>query len=399
MGPTAVRAAGALAGALPGLWSDLLEGGYTPRSAMRLLRLAAHLGRWLDVVELRPDEVTEAIVRRYVHERRRHSRNNTRRSLEGILRRLRRLGVVPTPQLPESAPRELVPRTLVAFKHYLSTTRGLAPKTMAIYDERVRAFLRTRRTVSWDQLSAVDVRKLVVREARRCSLNYCRQTLTSMRSFFRFLQVQGLIQQDLASSVPRLAACRLSALPPTLTADEARRFLRVCERGTQRGTRDLAIILLLARLGRRAGEIARLSLDDVDWRAAELLIHGKAGRLSRLPLTCEIGEALAHYVQNARPATARRVLFLHLRAPHEPMTRASITSLATKTLRAAGIAAGGAHVLRQTPATQMLRAGATLLEISQVLRHRDVDSTTLYAKVDDRSLRELVRPWPRGRQT
>lgn len=399
MGPATVKKAGGLASALPRIWSDLLERGYSPLSAMRLLRLAAHLGRWLASVKIQPDDVSERVIRRYIRARQaEHRSKNPRRGPASILRCLRRLGIIPELQPTTQAPRSLIERTLVEYRAELSGTRGLASRTIDLYSEHVCAFVATRKTTSWGQLSAAEIRKFVVDIARRCSVNYCKQTVTSLRSFLRFLQLRGLIKQDLASAVPRVAAWRLSSLPRTLTPADVARLLSACDRETARGLRETAILLLLVRLGLRACEVSHIMLDDINWREGELIVHGKAGRTSRLPLSREVGDALAAYVKRARPTTRRRELFLHFRVPHDPLTRPSITAAATKAMQRVGIDAGGAHVLRHTAATQMLRSGATLLEIGQVLRHRTVNSTTLYAKVDDRSLRCVVQPWPRSVQ-
>jgi integrase/recombinase XerD len=399
MGPATVKAAGALDGALPQMWSDLLERGYTPLSAMRLLRLAAHLGRWLESAKLTPADVTERVIRRYIRARRaEHRSKNPRRGPASVLRCLRRLGVIPESQPASQAPHGLIERTLVDYQAQLSEMRGLAPKTIELYSEHVRAFVATRKTTRWGHLSATEIRKFVIDIARRCSVNYCKQTVTSLRSFLRFLQLRGLIKQDLASAVPRVAAWRLSSLPRTLTPADVDRLLSGCDRGTARGLRETAILLLLVRLGLRACEVSQIMLDDINWREGELVVHGKAGRTSRLPLSREVGDALAAYVKRARPTSRRRELLLHCRVPHDPLTRPSITAAATKAMQRVGIDAGGAHVLRHTAATQMLRSGATLLEIGQVLRHRAVNSTTLYAKVDDRSLGCVVQPWPRSVQ-
>jgi integrase/recombinase XerD len=199
-------------------------------------------------------------------------------------------------------------------------------------------------------------------------------------------------------AVPSTASWRLSGLPRALESEQLAALLSFCDRGSSTGRRDYAVLVMLARLGLRAGEVAALKLEDVDWRSGELVIVGKGRRAERLPLPADVGEAIVDYLQSGRPATALdRSLFVRVRAPHHGLTTGGVTQIVVAAARRAGLGQIHAHRLRHTAATAMLRAGASLEEIGQVLRHRQALTTAIYAKVDRDALRQLARPWPEAR--
>jgi integrase len=207
--------------------------------------------------------------------------------------------------------------------------------------------------------------------------------------------LRGLIAGPLAEAVPSTASWRLSGLPRALEPEQLDAVLSSCDRASPGGRRDYAVLVMLARLGLRAGEVAALKLEDVDWRAGELVVIGKGRRAERLPLPADVGEAIVAYLQDGRPATAQdRSLFVRVRAPHHGLTSGGITQIVFASAGRAGLGPIHAHRLRHTAATAMLRAGATLEEIGQVLRHRQALTTAIYAKVDRNALRVLARPWP-----
>jgi integrase/recombinase XerD len=221
--------------------------------------------------------------------------------------------------------------------------------------------------------------------------------VTALRSLLGFLGVKGLAAVSLVDAVPSVAGWRLAGLPKGLEPGEVARLLASCDRRTSVGRRDLAILTLLVRLGLRAGEVAGLSLEDVDWRAGQLMVHGKANRIAQLPLPVDVGEAMVAYLRRGRPATAQgRSVFVRVRAPHRALTPAGVSAVVFAAGQRAGLGELRAHRLRHTAATGLLRAGASLTEVGQVLGHRQPLTTAIYAKVDDDALRVLARPWPAG---
>jgi len=215
----------------------------------------------------------------------------------------------------------------------------------------------------------------------------------ALRSFLRYLHLAGLIGAPLAWAVPSVADLRDRSLPRGLEPAAIKKLLVSCDRRTLIGRRDYAVLLLLSRLGLRAGEVAAIELDDIDWRAGLLLVRGKGGRHDMLPLPVDVGEALVAYLRR-RPRCECRALFLRVTAPREGMNRCTVAWVVRAACDRAALPRVGAHRLRHTTATEMLRRGASLAEIGQVLRHREQKTTAIYAKVDRKALRRLARPWP-----
>jgi site-specific recombinase XerD len=293
----------------------------------------------------------------------------------------------------------LIDRLLREYAEYLARERCLSAATIRSRTDIARQFARVRfdsESPSWDQLTPSDIADFVRHESRRWSIGYCKTKVTGLRSLLRFLLVRGDIQSNLADCVPAVAGWRLAWLPKALEPDQVERLLQSADRRSIVGLRDAAIVRLLVRLGLRAGEVAALTLDDLDWRAGEIVVHGKGARESRLPLPQDVGKELAAYLQRRRPCPLDRKVFLRSRAPYRGLEPGGIIGAVRHALRRAGITGVGAHVLRHTAATQMLRKGASLSEIAHVLRHRHVDTTAIYAKVDHAALRTLVQPWPQG---
>jgi len=219
--------------------------------------------------------------------------------------------------------------------------------------------------------------------------------VTALRSLLRFLHVDGVIDHPRASAVPSVAGWSLSSLPKALGADQVVAWLTSCDRNTSTGCRNFAILTLLVRLGLRAGEVAALTVDDIDWRRGEITVRGKGRRHDQLPLPDDVGQAIVEYLRHARPGTAQgRMVFVRAQAPYRALTSNAVTTVVAVAGRRAGIGLIGAHRLRHTAATALLRAGGSLTEIGQVLRHRRVLTTAIYAKVDRQALRLVARPWP-----
>lgn len=287
------------------------------------------------------------------------------------------------------------------YEGYLTRERGLAAATRAGYLGTVGRFLEQgsrQHSANLRAMGAEQISAFMMSEAHRVCTHTLQLRATALRSFLRFLFRQGVIATDLASSVPTARSWRLAALPKYLLPDQVELLLKSCDHTTSTGRRDYAILLLLARLGLRATEVVALTLDDIDWRAGELLIRGKGYVLDRLPLPHDVGAAFTAYLQQDRRGKTRH-LFVPIKGPQTTFTNgASINAILRRALRRAGLqmpAKGiGVHVLRHSLATSMLRRGATLAEIGSLLRHRSANTTRIYAKVDIEGLRSIAQPWP-----
>lgn len=283
------------------------------------------------------------------------------------------------------------------YEKYLMRERGLALSTRVRYVEVVRRFL-DQTSVNPGDLGPELVSALIMSAASKVGPRTLQMLATVLRSFLRFLFQQGLTDTDLARSVPTAPSWALAALPRYLPPDQVERLLESCDRTISVGRRDYAILLVLSRLGLRATELVALTLEDVDWRAGELLVRGKGYLHDRLPLPPDVGAALTAYLQQDRRSATRR-LFVPIKGPQVTFTNgASINAILRRALRRAGLqvpAKGiGSHLLRHSLATSMIRRGATLAEIGSVLRHRSANTTRIYAKVDTEGLRSIAPPWP-----
>jgi len=393
-----VRVEGPLAPHRDGLWVRLRERGYTPLSARNLLRVMAHLSRWLRQQGLHPDLLSGQHIEDYLWHRREVGYVHwlSCRGLEPILEHLRDVGVVPrVPEAPiESTP---VDDLLAGYVRYLEQERGLTDGATSQYERVARSFLLTcfgDEALDLVGLSAADVVAYVQEEARSTSLGYARTKLSALRSFLRFLHLSGELPTDLTGAVPSVAGSTRDGLPRGANPDDVRKLVRCFDRRTHVGRRNHALLLLLSRLGLRAGEVAALELDDIDWIRGQCTIHGKGSREDCLPLPKDVGQAIASYLRRGRPRTGSRRVFIQSRAPHRNITRGAITAVVLDASKRAGLPRISPHRLRHAAATEMLRRGASLPEIAQVLRHRHLASTAIYAKVDEEALRPLGRPWP-----
>jgi integrase/recombinase XerD len=396
--PRSVRFRGPLTHYVDGFWQELVRLRYSPRAGSRHLWLAAHVSRWLDDHGLGAGDLSDRRVRAFMVHRRRqgYAWPLSPRALHPLLEYLRGNGVAP--QAGPVAVTSPTDRLVKKYSDYLARERGLAASTIRGYGDFARRFIAGRPAsirLKWDKLKPADITDFVLREARRWSVGQVKNEVTALRSLLRYLHVEGRLANELASCVPAVAGWRLTGLPKALESDQVRPVLRACDPASAIGRRDGAIVRLLIRLGLRAGEAAALSLDDLDWRAGEIILRGKGRRESRLPLPRDVGRALAAYLRQDRPRTSSRRVFFCSRAPCTPLTTGGLIAAVRRVLRRAGIS-GGAHLLRHTAATQMLRHGASLPEIGHVLRHRHLDTTAIYAKVDFAALRTVAQPWPGG---
>jgi site-specific recombinase XerD len=398
--PSVIRLRGPLAPHRDGLWGDLQAQGYTPLSSANPLRLMAHLSRWLDAQRLQPDKLDSTCIARFLRHRRESGYVHwfSPRGLDPVLRYLRSVGVIP---ILDTAAAEQTPRDgiLQHYKDYLLHERSLVPTTASGYLQIARRFLWAQSGMEigdLGRLSAGDVTSFVLREFRSSTAAVANLKATALRSFLRYLYVRGNLASDLRAAVPSVACRRLAGLPKGLSSDEVRRVLRSCDRRTGVGRRDYAALLLMLRLALRAGEIAALTLDDLDWTQGEIVVRGKPRREDRLPLLRDIGEAVASYLKRGRPRSESRHLLLRARAPHGELSRTAVTALVTRAGQRVDLASLSPHRLRHTVATQMLQGGASLSDVAQVLRHRHIDTTAIYAKVDRHRLQRLGRSWPGG---
>jgi site-specific recombinase XerD len=360
----------------------------------------SHFSRWLEARGFRQNELTWERIEDFFRERRQLSYTafRTRHALAPILQYLEIvLGflVPPTPAPPPTA----LDKLLSEYERFLVEERALQPAAIRGYRDRARRFLVEEvgsECLELNEIRADDITSFILCYSRSYSIGSTKLMVTALRSLFRFLHLRGSIEKDLAGAVPAVAGWRQSGLPKFISSRELRRLLKSCDQRTHVGRRDFAILLLLARLGLRRGEVVAIALNDIHWRQGEIIIRGKGRRDTRLPLPSDVGSAVAAYIQRGRPATASKAVFLSCRAPYRPLTGYAITGVLHQASDRAGLPRIGSHRLRHTAATQMLREGATLSDIAQVLRHRSIDTTAIYAKVDHQRLRELAQPWPGG---
>lgn len=374
--------------------------GYARSTAGAQFGVLVRMGQWLDSNALTVGDLEERIVDRFLDEecRQRRRDRGERATVRRFLDHLRHEGVIPVPErVPDEHPLALLTKR---YTQYLRVERGLCTATVQNYLPFVQRFLVERfadKPVRLSQLHASDASAFILRHARSLSLGRAKLMVTALRSFLRFLLQHGEIATDLAASVPAVAGWRQASVPQHLGAHDVQRLLDGCDRATAVGQRNYAILLLLARLGLRAGEVVALQLDDVDWRAGEITVRGKGSVQDRLPLLIDVGEAVATYVRRDRPRCASRRVFIRARAPHRGfVSPAAVSTIVERAVDRADLhpPGRGAHLLRRSLATGMLHRGASMAEIGQVLRHRAAATTEIYAKVDFEGLRALAQRWP-----
>lgn len=393
---------GPLAPYLASFGASLSQQGYCHTNGWDKLRLASDLSRWMDRRRLAPRQLDEEQMAAFLNTRwkRTSERTGDRATMTLVLRHLRQSNITPAASRPE--PRNDIELIEQAYEDFLLNERSLVPASVEQYLPVARRFLSHQfgsGKVWLKKLRASDVTDFVLHDSANRGRRSAQLMTTVLRNFLGFLLQQSRISTNLAAAVPKVATRHLSELPRFLETKQVERVLRSCDRRTRVGKRDYAILLLLARLGLRAGEVARLTLEDIDWRAGQLLIRGKGPRADRLPLPQDAGEALAAYLQKGRPDCSSRHIFIQRNAPHEPLAGpSSVSNVVRLALARAQVHSRhqGAHLLRHSLATTMLRNGASIAQIGQVLRHQLPQTTEIYAKVDLNALRALALPWPGG---
>lgn len=394
---------GPLAAHLDSFANAVSAQGYSFTSLKYRVRIASCFSRWLKQRGIGVQSICTDHAAGYLRYRVRHVRHHSQDSaaLRHLIDFLRREGVILAEKI--SVPRQTpVEQCTQAYEQYLREARALAGATIINYVPFVRTFLTYRfgkGRVALARLRAGDVVKFVQHQVPYLHLKRAKLMTTALRSFLRYARYCGDITLDLAASVPAVANWSMTSIPRGISVDHVRQLLASIDRHTAIGRRDYAVVLLLARLGLRSGEVASLELDDIDWNAGQFSVRGKGGQRNDLPLTAEIGKAIADYLRKGRPSCTCRRVFLRARAPIRGIQGpCGIGSIVRKLLKRADIDApsNGAHQFRHGLATEMLRQGASLNEIGELLGHRSPQTTKIYAKVDLTALRMLALPWPGG---
>ncbi|MFZ1414407.1 MAG: site-specific integrase [Defluviicoccus sp.] len=398
--PSKTPGGGPLAALSKGFAEDLRRQGYAPRTISEHRRLLRDLSDWLQVRQLTAGDLSLRQVDLFLSDCRSAgaARQKMPKALGPILGYLRKLEMAPAAETPwEGGPAGEI---LNRYRQFLTTERGLVPVTALQYIDRLRPFLDRRMSADGLELGSLtpaDVTSFVVAWCPHLNGGVAKLTITALRSFLGFLHLDGVTERSLVCAVPSVAHRRLAGLPKGLEPDEVRRLLAACDARTPVGCRDLAILTLLVRLGLRSGEVATLTLDDIDWRTGTIVVRGKGNCRERVPLPPDVGRRLVEYLQHARPANARgRTVFVRCIAPHHHLGSSRVSTIVADAARRADLGRIHAHRLRHTAATELLRAGASLPEIGQLLRHRHVETTAIYAKVDRDRLRLIARAWPEG---
>ena len=389
------RMRGPLAPFAAGFYANLKEQGYAPSYAEKAMYLVSLVNRWMIATRLETHDLTAEAVGGFVEQRRAqgHKVWVSPDAMVPLMSYLRGRGAVPDP-LP--APATAI-GPLEEYRAYLVAERGLAPSTVDIYVCTARVFLSEQPTGGdgdSKELRASDIATFVVRHAQQRAAASAKVFVNGTRAYLRFLHVTGKISKPLDQAVPAVAHWRLSTLPKALEPRQVKRLLESCDQSSVVGRRDFAILTTLVRLGLRAGEVAALRLSDIDWRRGEVTIHGKASHIERLPLPADVGQAMVVWLTQGRPASNTPWVYTRLHAPHRGLTSQGVSGLVRRASIRAGLPPVHAHSLRHTAATQMLRTGADLVEVGQVLRHHSLLATSIYARVDRTSLAELAKSWP-----
>lgn len=381
----------------------LFEQGYAKYSLKYGIGLIRMLSRWMDKHGFGINHLDEQIAAKFLKCRGRNLRirRGDMATLRSFVGYLRQSGVVP-PAYPEVDDSELS-HIEHDFAEYLTRERNLSKLTLVNYLPTVRRLLEGcfgKGPILLEEIAPADISRFVLRQARTLSRGRAKLVVTALRSFFRFLYLRGDINVDLAVAVPAVANWRLATLPKWIPPEQVEQLINSCDQSTINGQRNYAILLLLARLGLRSAEVVAMTLEDIDWEAGEIRVRGKSGRSDRLPLPQDIGKALVRYLRDGRPCCSTRQVFVRTRAPHRGfIDSTAIYSLVRRAFDRAGLkpTQRGPHILRHSLATNMLRKGASLGEIGEILRHRELSTTQIYAKVDLESLRTIAQAWPGGK--
>ena len=391
--------AGAL---LEGFARELWRAGYAEITSRRHIRAAEHLVYWAGQQGIGPREFHEQVVHNFGHhliqcpcpEYGHADRLGLLHGARLFMEHLRGAGVIAASRV-DHATQE--PVLLAAFCQWMRRQRATKDSTLCTYSASIRDLLR-RLGEEPGRFDAQSLRQFVLAASDRQGLAATKNCTTALRMFLRFLIAEGQCAAGLDAAIPVVAHWRLSSLPRYLPSEEVERVIASCDPGSPVGRRDRAILLLLARLGLRAGDIVQVRLADIDWKGAWICVTGKSRRQTQFPLTREVGQAIVDYLQDGRPQTDTNALFVRSRAPFRAFaSHCAISVVVARAMRRAGVkcpSRGAAHVLRHSVATSMLREGTSLQDIAAILGHRSITTTQIYAKVDLTGLQQITQPWP-----
>jgi integrase/recombinase XerD len=379
----------------------LAQAGYAPITARRHLRAAEHLLSWAAQKAIPVGNLTQQAVAGFARHvprcRCRRFGRSDRSLVHGAAlfqKYLQEIGAVGVSTVASPI---CEPAPLIGFREWMHRQRGTCAATLDNYTLPIRTLL-TRLGEDLSRLDARTLRQFVIEGSQTCGWSAAKKRTTALRMFLRYLIAEGKCPSELEGAVPTLAHWHLSALPRYLPENDVERLIASCDPASPVGRRDRVILLLLARLGLRAGDIVQLQLDDIDWKGSRIVVSGKGRRQTPLPLTQEVGHALVSYLRSARPPTNDRAVFMRSRAPFGPFrSHCAVSVIVDRALRRAGVARpsrGAAHLLRHSVATSMLRHGACLKDVAALLRHQSIATTQIYAKVDVSALQAIAQPWP-----
>jgi len=396
---TQVVVIGPLAPYAAGYRQELSGRGYSAWTAVSYLYSLARVSRWLAEQGLTAADLDAEHVERFLAERpgsqRAEVQRRTPRGMMSLLGYLRAQGVVRSPAALEGAAGDAM---LNEFAEFLCNVRGLAEKTIGVYRRFAGLFLSSQLGDGMDVrvLTARQVNSFVLAQAGRRGSGSLNNVVTALRALLRFCYLRGYTTTPLEAAAPRTVGWRDLGPSRGLGPGQVERLLASCDRRTSIGRRDFAILTVLARLGLRANEVAALRVDDLDWRAGEITVHGKGNRTDRLPLPVDVGQAIAGYCHRGRPHRDCRALFVQAKAPYAALSSSAVSKVVTAACGRAGLPKSGAHRLRHSAAAALRRAGAPLFEIGQLLRHQHAVTTAGYARDDQEALAEVARRWPGG---
>ena len=377
---------------------ELLRRGYKHLVIDARIRIARHLNGWLYEKKLSAKDLNEETIKKFLECYSKGHSNSLKkhnRPLRELLIWLREQNIVPKPTIRKGK----FDHILKGYTRYLKHERGLSTTTEESYVRIIHCFLSKRfpkSEVLLKNLTSADINKFIFEQTKIYSLGYIKKITTALRSFFRYLRFRGDVKVDLAASVPAVADRSQVELPKYLSTEDVNKLLRSCDKTRAVGIRDYALLILMARLGLRTREILKITLDDINWEAGTLMVKGKGGYQEELPLPKDVGQAIVAYLKKVRPTCDMRGLFINTKAPIRELTINGLCSMVRHTCQRVGLSPPhqGAYLLRHSLATRMLREGVTMREIAEILRHRSLNTTRIYAKVDLKSLREIAKPWP-----